>query len=860
MRTQLKSFMNAAFFRRLLPHFIAIVIFIVVAAVYCQPALQGKVLTQSDIQHWKGMAQESYEFKEKFGHFPLWSNSMFSGMPGYTFAYEPPSKMSISYLHSLFTLSLPKPVNFFFLASLMMYFLLVAVRINPWIAIMGGLAYAYATYDPVIIAVGHDTKMICIGYAPGVIASLILIFRRYYLPGLVLTAVTAGLIIAFNHLQITYYTLLIALSLAISFGIYHLRKGNVKHVLVSGGLALLAGMLAIAANAVSLWPLNEYAKETMRGGRSELTDPEKVNKTEGGLSKDYAFEYSYGILETFTVLVPNINGGGSSGNHFQSGESKFAEKLTELGVPEENGLQYANGYAYWGEQPILSGPVYLGAIICFLFILGLFFTRGWVKWGIVAISVFAFILAWGKNFAGVNYFLFDYLPLYNKFRAPTVALVIPQMGFVMLGCMALHHLLYGNYSKEEVFKKFRLASYVTGGIFLLLGILYISFDYSAKKDTDLRNQFVSMMLQQPAQGQQPTPQMQQQAEEMSRSIITGLQEDRQKLFGKDLLRSLFLVALTAGVLWLFLKNKLKVQWALTIIVFITCIDLLTVGRRYLSKDNFVEETDFESFFVPNAADMQIKTDPDPFFRVFDQTVSNPFADSRASYHHNSIGGYNAARLGLYQDIVERQLAKGNMNVFNMLNTKYFILADQASRQPVARLNPGANGPAWFVKSFRFAKNADEEMAVLDHLNTKDSAVIDQRYQQLAGNQPAFDSSARIQFVENLNDRITYKTNAAGNQFAVFSEVYYPEGWNAYIDGKKTDHLRVNYVLRGMPVPAGNHTIEFRFEPQSVITGDKITLISCILIYLMLLAGIFVEVRRRKHAADTRLQTTDHDLI
>jgi hypothetical protein len=630
---------------------------------------------------------------------------------------------------------------------------------------------------------------------------------------------------------------------------------------VSGGVALVAGALAIAANAMSLWPLNEYSKETMRGGRSELTDLEnKENKTKGGLNKDYAFEYSYGIAESFTAIVPNFYGGGSSANHFKGSDSKFAEKLGEVGFPEEQGIQYANGYAYWGDQPIQSGTVYFGAVICFLFILSLFFVRGWVMWGILSISIFGFILAWGNNLAAVNYFLFDYLPLYNKFRAPSVALVIPQLGFVLLGCMALQNVLYGTLTKEEVWKKFKTSAYVTGGVFVLLAIMYFTFDYTSKNDAQLRQGLSSMLMQSP-QGQQANPQMQQQADETSRSIISGLKEDRQSLYGKDLMRSLLLVLVAAGSIWLYLRNKLKLEWALTVVILLSCFDLLAVGKRYLNNNNFIEEADFESVFVPNAADMKIKADPDPYFRVFDQTASNPFADSRASYHHHSIGGYNAARLALYEDIIQRQLRTGNMNVYNMLNTKYFIVGDQATRQPDARLNADANGPAWFVKAFSFAKNADDEMSKLSSLNTKDSAVIDQRYQKLAGAQPAYDSSAKIQFIQNLNDKISYRTNASSNQFAVFSEVYYPDGWNAYIDGKKMDYLRVNYVLRGMPVPAGNHTIEFRFEPRSVILGDKITLVSCILIFILIPIAIFLEVRRKRITA-TRTGTVaaDTDLI
>lgn len=846
--------MNSSF-KIALPHILAIAIFLIVAVIYCQPALQGKVLNNVDNQGWRGMAQQSFEFKEKYGRFPYWTNSMFSGMPGYQIAFETPNKISIGVLHNyIFTLGLPKPINYFFLACLMAYFLFMVLRVNPWIGVMGAITYAYSTYDAVIIAVGHDTKMICIGYAPAVIASLLLLFQKRYILGTVLTALFAAMIVWQNHIQITYYTFITALALGIAFTIYSIRKGEAKHVIITGALAIIAGAVALGVNTINIWPMKEYAKETMRGGRSELTDTtNQSNKSEGGLNKDYAFYWSYGISETFTILVPGIYGGSNGGNELKAEGSKFVEKLSEVGIPEENAVQAANTYAYWGTQPSTSGPVYLGAVICFLFILGMVFLKGWVKWGIFGACIFAFSLAWGKNFESINYFLFDYLPLYNKFRAPTMALVIPQLGFGMIACLAANEILYGNVDKEDLWKKFRLASFITIGILALLAIMYISFDYTGKNDAALRQNFVTGMMQQAAGGQQPNPQMQQQADDLARSIMNGLKEDRQSLFGIDLLRSVFFILVAAGAIALFLKNKINGTMALVVIVLMSSIDVLAVGKRYLNNEKFVEPTDFESIFIPTQADIKIKTDSG-YFRVFDQTSNSPFEDSRTSYHHNSIGGYSPVKLALYQDIIERQLSKSNLQVYNMLNTKYFIAANSQGQQPEAQLNPEALGNAWFVKGIRFAKNADEEMNILSTLNTKDSVVIDTRFQKIAGNQPAFDSSASIELIQNLNDKISYKSRAANNQFAVFSEVHYPHGWNAYIDGKKTDYSRVNYVLRGMPVPSGDHTIEFRFEPRSVILGDKITMWLSVLLYLMLVAGLVLEFRNKRLVPDAQIFT------
>jgi hypothetical protein len=838
--------MNPTFRKKALPHFIAVLIFLVVAVIYCQPALQGKVLNQNDTRGWRGMAQQSFEFKEKYGHYPYWTNSMFGGMPGYQIAFETPNKISIGFLHNyIFTLGLPIPIGFFFLASLMMYYLLMVLRVNPWIGVMGALCYAYSTYDPVIIAVGHNTKMICIGYAPAVIASLLLIFQRKYVLGAVLTALFAAMIVWQNHVQITFYTLITALCIGIAYGVYCFREKTMRHFIISAALAAVAGALALGVNTINIWPMNEYAKETMRGGRSELKDPASpTNKSTGGLDKDYAFMWSYGISETLTFLVPDVYGGSNGGTALKSGDSKFAEKVVEGGMPEENGLSLANGYAYWGGQPSTSGPVYLGAIICFLFILGMVYVKHWIKWGIFAACLIGVLLAWGSNFAAFNYFIFDHFPLYNKFRAPTMALVIPQLGFVMLAALALHQILFSGIKAEEAWKKFKLGSYITGGFFALLILMYFTTDYTAPKDAQLKQSFVQSMTQpQGQQAQQPTPQVLQQAEQMAGGFMTALREDRQSLFGKDLFRSLFLVVLAGACIALFLKNRLKPVYAMAAISILASGDLLAVGKRYLSNENFVEPTDFESYFIPNAADLQIKADPDKNFRVFDQTAGSPFEDARASYHHNSIGGYSPAKLALYQDLIQRQLSMGNMETYNMLNARYFITQNPANGQPIAQKNPGALGNAWFVKNLRFVNDAEAEMNALTTLQVKDSAVADKRFQSQITTHPQADSASMIRLIENLNDKLTYESVSSKPGFAVFSEIYYPHGWDAYVDGQKTNYIRVNYLLRGMQIPAGNHKIEFRFEPRSVILGDKITMWLSILLYVVLIGGLVYEFRK-----------------
>ncbi|GAO43712.1 YfhO family protein [Flavihumibacter petaseus] len=823
--------MKSTWFRQLLPHLLAMLLFLVIAAIYCHPALQGKVLDQHDIDGWKGMAQQSFEFREKHGHFPLWTNSLFSGMPAYTVAYEGPVLQTI-YFQTLLTLGLPVPVSFFFLACICFYFLCIVFRINPWIGAATAVGYAYATFDPIIIAVGHNTQMMAIAYAPAVIGSLALIYQRKFWLGAALFALFFGLQISTQHIQIVYYTCIMMGLMSVAYAIHEFRNKQVKTLVPAFGIALVAALLGLGTYAVTWMPLKEYSKATMRGGTSELTPTDSTVKSTGGLDKDYAFYYgSYGIAESFSVIQPGIYGGGSMSKSLKAGNSAFASKLAEVGMPEENAVAYANGYTYWGGQPGHAGPVYLGAIICFLFIYGLVVVKSWHKWWMVAAVVFAFLLSWGKNLASLNYFLFDVLPLYNKFRAPSMSLVIPQLVFPLLGAMGLQHLLSSAETADAKWKSFKTALYATGGVFALLLFFYFTADFSGPNDAALRDQFTGMMLQ-GAQGQQ-NPQMQQQAASFSQSLISALKEDRQSIFFGGFIRSLLLIALAGGLCFAYIRGKIKPVVLLAGILVLTMFDLLGIASRYLGTDNYLDKENADAVFAPNAADLEILKDTQKPFRVFDQTdPQGPFNGSRASYFHDNVGGYSPAKLSLYDDLIKRQLSKGNMQVFNMLNTRYFITQSPQTGQAYAQKNESAFGPAWFVKSVKTVRNADEEMAALDSTYLRETAVVQQKFAALAGT-PAYDSAATIQWIENGNDKIRYKTHAAGNQFAVFSEIYYDKGWNAYLDSKQVPYTKVNYALRGMPVPAGDHEIEFRFEPTSVTTSRLITIVSTLIVLLLL---------------------------
>ncbi len=841
-----KTLMKNFNFKKILPHIIAVVIFLIVSVVYCKPALDGKVVLQQDIQGWRGMSQQSVEFNEKNGYYPLWTNSMYSGMPAYQIFLDARTHVWVGYLGSVITLGLPKPMSFFFLACICFYFFCIVVGANPWTGIMGALSYAYCTFDPILVAVGHDTEIISIGYLPAVLAGILLLFQKRYWTGFAVTALCAALLIGQNHLQMVYYTLTISAIMSVCFIVKSYKEKQISIALKSLSLALIAGVLGLACSAVTIMPTYEYAKESTRGGRSELTSLKNdENKTKGGLDKSEAFRWSYGLGETFTFLIPDLYGGGSRNKELNS-SSKFVEKLTEAGMPEEGAIQNAAYSTYWGGQPSTAGPVYFGAIICFLFIFGIFYVKSWHKWWILTASAFAILLAWGANLKGINYFLFDHLPFYNKFRAVTMSLVIPQFCFSVLAVLALNRLL-NETDWSNAWKKLRLSVYVAGAILISLSGFYFSSGFSSSNDKELKENYKQGMLQQVPQGQQPSPQVLQQAEDFSRRLISALHDDRKSLMGGDLFRSIILILFAVILVGLYAKQKIRPVILIAGLIISSAYDLLGVSMRYLNSDSYVEDSDFESAFIPSEADQQIMKDPDHSnFRVFNQTAGSPlYSDSKTSYHHNSIGGYHPAMLGLYNDIIERQLSKGNMRVFNMLNTKYFIVQNPQTGKPVAQLNPGAFGNAWLVKGIKYVDNANEEMQSLDSTDLRDTAVVEKKYQGQIKQAPAPDSSAYIKLKQNLNDKIDYTYHSTSPQFAVLSEIYYPVGWNAFIDGQKADYVKTNYLLRGMDLPAGDHEIEFRFEPKSYSNGRTITIIANSLVFLSIIIAIIYYARKRR---------------
>ena len=820
--------------KKILPHVFAIGVFLIVAVIYCRPALEGKVLQQTDVVYWKGTAQNAFEYKETHGHFPLWNTHVFSGMPNYQVAMD--SKSYLIDFGKLFSLGLPKPANYFFLACICFYILCMVLRINVAVAVFGSLAYAYSTYNPIIIAVGHETKMLAIAYMPGLLAGLLLLYKKNYVVGLMVTALFATCEIGANHPQINYYFIIIAGFMTIAFVLKWIKANEWKHLFTALGLAVLGGLIGVGNSAVSLLTTAEYSKYTMRGGKTlegNGTELKQVKTT--GLDVDYALSYSIAKSEFLTFLMPNAFGG-SSGEGFDE-NSKIVSALTEKNVPESNAVQIAAQLPkYWGGiVPSTSGPVYFGTIISLLFIIGAVIVKNEYRWWILAASVFAILLAWGSYFLGFNEFLLKHLPLYDKFRAPSMALVIPQFLFPLMAVLCLQQLFFTENSKQFLQQNFKKILYVVGGVFGILILMYLFNDYSSANDQQILKGF---------SGQTGN-------DDLGRAVIKGMVAERQSMFGAGIFRALIFAAITLAALYLYLKNIVKPFILVIAFILINTIDLFAIDSKYLNSDNYTDDESYQSGnFTATAADVEISKDKDRHYRV-ENLSPDRFQEGITAYFHRCIGGYHPAKLRIYQDLIENQLSKNNMSVLNMLDTRYFIISPQQSQtpqqqqQPVVQRNDSAMGACWFVKEVRFVNGPVEEMKALDHFDPAKTAFVDASFKPVISPVAAADSTAKITLVNYDNDDIKYSTSSKSNQFAVLSEIYYSEGWNAYLDGRKTNYCKTNYVLRGISVPAGNHTIEFKFEPSSYYTGQTISYIANALLWLSIIAALLYWWRQQQ---------------
>lgn len=823
-------------FKKLLPHLLIILGFIIIAALYSYPQLQGQVLNQHDIVSWKGMVKEGMDYHEKTGENVLWSNSMFGGMPTYTH-YVPESNNYIYQIQSAITTILGKPISFLFIAMLCFYILISTLGANKIIGVIGAIAYAFSSYNVIIIGAGHETKMLAIAYLPAVIAGLLLLYRTKWWRGVPILGISLALMISTAHYQIIYYAIFIILAALIDLLFKAIKNGELKKFFIRSSIAAVIAILAVGPSMPSFLATLEYNKTTMRGGNSELTinhDASKQQNKNGGLDKDYAFRWSNGKMETFCILVPGLYGGSTSED---ASEGATYDKLRSMGVGEQDAANVASALPlYWGDQPFLSGPVYFGAIICLLFVLGLLIIKSPHKWWVVAASAFGIMMSWGKNFEGINYLLFDVLPGLNKFRTPSMWLVIPQLLFPVLGMWALYDIIQEKISKEELWKKVKLAVIITAGISLLLGVGGSAF-------LDFRSDNDAQIVQQYAQSFGNNQQAAQQ-------VMSAIYEDRADMARNSALGSAFFIILAGALLWAFTQGKIKGQHMLIGLAILVAVDLIKTDTRYLNESNYVEEDAYDAAFIPRPVDRQIMQDPDPYYRVLDLSKST-YNDAVQSYHHKTIGGYHPAKMEAYQDMIDIHMGANGFNaeVLNMLNTKYIIFGGSGG-QATASPNPDAMGNAWFVNNIKWVDNADEEILSLNahrlgdtttvpnEFDASTTAVIRTSFKKELGNDAiGKDSNAYVRLTKyGLND-ISFESSNSQAGLAIFSDIYYPYGWKAYVDGTETPIVKANYILRAVKLPAGQHKIDFKFHPDSFYTGNTIALISSILLILITIVAI-----------------------
>lgn len=811
------------------PHIFAVILFILIGYVYFSPVLEGKIVNQSDISSYVGAAKETNDYRESHnGEEPLWTNSMFSGMPTTMIS----TNYKGNYLRSLYDQLFwgPRPASYLILGLVCFYFLMLALGVNPWLSILGALIFGFCSYNFQIIQVGHNAKMVAIAFMPAVLASIVYAFRKNRWLGAVLFGIALSFEIMANHPQITFYLAFITLFYGIA-QLYTAIKGKAfPAFLKTTVLLVVAAGLAGATNVNHLWPTWEYGKYTMRGG-SELTLNQK-NQTKGGLNKEYATAWSYGIDETFNLLIPNFKGGASAGALSKNSETyKF---LKSAGAPNADQM-IKQMPLYWGPQAFTAGPMYMGAIAIFLFVLGLILIKGPMKWWIAGISLLALFLGWGRHFMALSGFFYDYIPLYNKFRVPSMILVVLQVTIPLLGIYTLNKILNGCFERKVLVKGLKISLGVTAGICALFALIPgLAGNFSAPIDAQAE------WLQQ------------------------YLPADREALLRSDAFRSLAFILLAGAVIWAWMIQKLRVPQVAIIMGLLILADMWTVDKRYLNNDHFVTQREFNNQYKLRPADKAILTDKDPNYRVLDLAV-DVFNDSHTSYFHKTIGGYSAAKLQRYQDMIDYFIIPEIQNLgndikqsptlssieeslsrqkaLNMLNAKYIIIDPNGA--PVN--NRFAYGNAWFVKDYELVDTPDDEIITLKQIDPKESAVINKEFQSIIQDKGFnFDENATIQLTSYAPNKLEYKTSATDEQLAVFSEVYYPKGWNVYVDGKPSELFRADYILRATIVPAGKHVITFEYKPQSYFMGAKISAISSsILLFALLGCIIFYVIRYYK---------------
>lgn len=826
--------MNKTVLTKIAPHIAAILLFTVISFMYFTAVIEGKQLIGHDTESWMYMAKETVDYNSTHHDVTLWTNSMFGGMPTYQISMTQPYNL-IKYVED-WTQLFPNTIYNLMLYLVGFYILLLAFRLNPWLAIVGAIAFSFASYNFIIIAAGHNSKAITIAYMAPLIGSVFLAFRDKRILGSLLTAFFLSMAIRANHVQILYYTLIILIFLAVVELIYSIKEKEITSFLKTTGMLLVAMAIAVGMNATTLLTTYDYSKATMRGDSNGLTVDSQ--NSQHGLNKDYITQWSYGVDETMTLLIPNFKGGASGAN--LTADSETGKKLASLGAPDVEKIMKENQFPlYWGTQPGTSGPVYIGAIICFLFVLGLFLVDKRTKWWLLPMIILTVMLSWGKNFMWLTDIFINYVPLYNKFRTVSMTLVATGFGMTLLAILALKNVFDEKTDKQKLIKPVMISAAIVGGIALIFALI-----------PSLSGNFIS-----PADAQ---------FQGNNAFLRETLPLDRAAMLRSDALRSLAFVIGAAGLIWLYAKDFLKIKVAYVLFGILILFDLVPVAKRYLNNDNFQRPRHFETLITPSTADNIILKDKSQF-RVLDGTV-DIFQNAEPSYFHKNIGGYHAAKLRRYQELINMQLDKeigqlfgafgrakspnmitstmDSLGVLNMLNMKYLIYNKEAA--PL--VNPYANGNAWFVHTIRVAQNANEEMDLVGKINTKTEMVVDKSFAALLPTKLTADSTAHIALTSYEPNHLIYNFSSKTDQVAVFSEIYYKNGWNAYINGQKVPYVRANYLLRAMPLKAGNYEIEFKFEPKSYSIGNAIALTSSVLLILCILGFIFWQWKSNKKPA------------
>lgn len=804
-------------------HFVvAVVVFAAISWIYFYPNdVNGDVLQQHDVMQGAANSQEMAIFNNETGEQSWWTNALFGGMPTFQIGPSYEGTTMLNPISALYRLYFPTPVSWLFLLMIGFFLLMLAFKVRWYYAVLGAIGYAFSSYFFILMGAGHIWKLMVLAYIPPTIAGIVWCYRGKYLGGAAVAALFAALQLASNHIQMTYYSMFLIVALVIAYLVKAIMDKTVGRWCIATASLAVAAALALAANSPNLYLTYKYSQETIRGGHSELTpkgeEAATAKPTKGGLDKDYITQWSYGKGETFTLLIPNVKGGATikpehgDNRMLVLSETPKAEKMANSGEMNQQDVQILSQFPqYFGDQPMTNGPVYVGALICALFLLGCLIVKGPVKWALLIATVISILLSWGHNMMWLTDLMIDHFPMYNKFRTVASILVIAEIAMPILAVLGLREL----FKEKDGWSRYRVPLLISFGLCAAICLITAIFPgifghFSAQEHEQLV-----------ASGQiQQYP-----------SVDAAIAAVRGALVSGDAWRSLIVILVGFGVIFAFLKGKLNEMVATLIVAGVVLVDMYTVNKRYMNSDTFTSSYDVpEQTFVQRPADAQILQDKDMNYRVMDV---QHFGEAMPSYFHKTIGGYHAAKLSRYNDLINNQIANNNMQVLNMLNARYFIIDDQTVQR-----NPDALGNAWFVDSLTYVNNADQEMAFLDNFNPATSAVADAKFKQQLGEARATQPGDTIYETSYAPNHLTYKSHSAAGGLAVFSEVYFPWGWKVSVDGKPVEMGRVNYVLRALQLPAGDHEIDFKFDPDEVNKTQSMAKVAVIAIYLLLLLAL-----------------------